>query len=164
MKMELDVELRDVPGQLSFVLDRVTEHGGNIESVVHHRQDARGEWVPVRIVFEVAPMRAHRLVEALKERVRVLSASGEKKGHPMAFLLVGHVFDNHIDDYLEGLYESGCRVHRVQAEVTGKSAPSAVFIDITGDDEAAVGRAVDTLERLSAERDILLVRGLPEVA
>lgn len=164
MKMELDVELRDVPGQLSHVLDRVTEYGGNIESVVHRRQDARGDWIPVRLVFEIVPARAHRLIEALKDKVRVLSAEGEAKGHALAVMLVGHVFDNRIDAFLDALDKSGCRVHRVQADVTSREQPSAVFIDMTAETEAASAAAIERLESLAEGTDVRIFRSLPEVA
>lgn len=164
MKMELEVELRDVPGQLSFVLDRVSEHGGNIDSVLHRRADARGEWVPVKLVLEIAPARAHRLVDALREKVRVLAASGEAKGLPMPLMLVGHVFDNRVDEFLEVLHASGCRIHRVQAEMTSKEAPSAVFIDLTADSDAGLQEALRQVEAMARERGLSLLRGLPEVA
>lgn len=163
MKMELEVELRDVPGQLSFVLDTVAEHGGNIESVIHKRADARGEWVPVNLHLEVAPARSHRLVDALREKVRVLSASGDTKGHPMALILVGHVFDNQLDDFLNVLYDAGCRVHRVQAEMSAREQPSAVFIDITADSEDGLVTGVAKLEALAAERGLTILRSLQEV-
>lgn len=163
MKMELEVELRDVPGQLSFVLDRISEHGGNVESVIHKRADARGEWVPVKVVLEIAPARSHRLVEALRAKVRVLAASGEAKGIPMPLTLIGHVFDNRVDEFLETLQGSGCRIHRVQAEMTSKEAPSAVFIDLTADSEAALDDAVAKVEAMAHDRGLSLLRGLPEV-
>jgi len=163
MKMELEVELRDVPGQLSFVLDRVSEHGGNIDSVIHRRADARGEWVPVKVVLEIAPARAHRLVEALKEKVRVLQAAGEAAGHPLVLMLVGHVFDNRFDEFLDLLARGGCQVHRVQAEMTNKERPSAVFIDLTGGRQEDTREVVRQVEAMAAERGLTVLRSLPEV-
>ncbi len=163
MKMELEVELRDVPGQLSFVLDTVAEHGGNIESVIHKRGDARGEWVPVTVHLDIAPARSHRLVDALRQKVRVLEASGATMGHPMALILVGHVFDNKVDDFLNLLSDEGCRVHRVQAETSARENPSAVFVDVTGDSDEKLRAAVHKLEGLAAERGIAVLRSLPEV-
>ncbi len=162
MKMKLEVELRDVPGQLSFVLDRVSEHGGNVESVIHKRAAMHGEWVPVTVHLDIAPPRAHRLIEALRAKVRVLSAGDEAKGVPMPIMLVGHVFQNHVEQFLDALFASGCRIHRVQADISSQEHPSAVFIDLTGDSLEQVKAAVATLDKMAAGKGIAVIRGLPE--
>jgi ACT domain-containing protein len=161
LRLELEVELRDTPGQLSLVLDQIGAHGGNVQSVVHRRGDARGEWVPVRVVLDIAPDRAVRLLDRLKRDVRILSAGGEAQGHPFPFMLVGHVFDNRLEDFLNALEAEACRVHRVQAETRGRAYPSAVFVDVTAPGADELRSAIVRLEAMARERDLLLLKGLP---
>jgi ACT domain-containing protein len=160
MRLELEVELRDVPGQLGFVLDQVATFGGNVESIVHRRADTRGEWVPVALTLDIAPARSHRLVEALSKKVRVLQAGGKAAGVPLVVMLVGHVFDNRVEDFLNTFSEQGCRVHRVQAEMRDREHPSAVFVDVTADDEKALERTMERVESLAQERGIQVLRSL----
>lgn len=160
MRLELEVELRDVPGQLGFVLDQVAAFGGNVESIVHRRMATKGEWVPVFLVLDIAPARSHRLVTALSEKVRVLQVGGKAAGVPMVMMLVGHVFDNQVEDFLNAFSEEGCRVHRVQAEMRDQSHPSAVFVDVTAQDEKALDRTVSRVQKMADERGIALIKSL----
>lgn len=160
MRLELEVELRDVPGQLGFVLDQVAAFGGNVESIVHRRMDARGEWVPVALTLDIPPARSHRLVSALSKKVRVLQAGGKAAGVPMVVMLVGHVFDNQVEDFLNAFSEEGCQVHRVQAEMRDREHPSAVFVDVTAEDEKALERTLSRVEGLAEKRKIRLIKSL----
>lgn len=160
MRLELEVELRDVPGQLGFVLDQVATFGGNVESIVHKRMDTRGEWVPVLLTLDIAPARSHRLIEGLSQKVRVLRAGGKAAGVPMVVMLVGHVFDSRVEDFLNAFSEEGCRVHRVQAEMRDREHPSAVFVDLTADNEKALERTMQRVEQMAEERGIRLIKSL----
>jgi len=51
MRVSLDLELKDIPGQLVRALEPVSQFGGNIVSVVHLRE-GKGKRVPVHLIIE----------------------------------------------------------------------------------------------------------------
>lgn len=162
MRLEVEAELRDVPGELTRVLDVVRDHGGNVHRVVHRRDEARGDRVPVEIALEIAPDAADRLVETLQDETRLLSSRGQALAHPFAFLLVGHVFEAGVRDVTDLLFERGCRVHAVEAAIRSRERPSAVLVDVSADDESTLEAALADVEGLAREHDLTVVRELPE--
>lgn len=158
--MKLEVELRDTPGELSRLLETVGRHGGNVEGVVHRRGDAHGEWVPVELNITIPHDVAERMVEELRDRVRVLTWEGRAASHPLAFLLVGHVFQANIAEVTDALFEAGCRVHEVQADIRDQDEVSAVYFDATARDEDARAMALERVGELAGAKDLVLVRDL----
>ncbi len=158
--MKLEVELRDTPGELGRLLETVANHGGNVEGVVHRRGEAHGEWVPVELNITIPPDGAERLVEDLRDSVRVLRWEGRTASHPLSFLLVGHVFQANIAEVTDALFEAGCRVHEVQADIRDRDDVSAVYLDATARDGAARAAALERVGELAREKDLELVRDL----
>jgi ACT domain-containing protein len=162
MRLEVEVELPDVPGELSRVLDVVRDHGGNVLRVVHRRDEARGDRVPVEVALEVAPEAADRLVDALADETQLLSSRGQALAHPFCFLLVGHVFEAGVRAVTDALFERGCRVHGVEAAIRSQDRPSAVLVDVSADDPATLEAALKDVEDLARDHDLTVLRELPE--
>src|SRR5689334_4136663 len=112
MKLDILVELRDSPGQLSATLGTISRFGGNVNSVLHEHGKKHGDFVPVRVVLEIPEEGREPLVQALKAECRVLSVSGIEKTIPFAFLLLGHVFESQIRDITDAVFASGAEVRR----------------------------------------------------
>lgn len=162
MRLEVEAELRDVPGELTRVLDVIRDHGGNVLRVVHRRDEARGDRVPVEIAVEIASEAGDPLVEALRDETQLLSSRGQALAHPFAFLLVGHVFEAGVRGVTDLLFERGCHVHAVEAAIRGRDRPSAVLVDVSADDEDTLTSALAAVEDLAREHDLTVIRELPE--
>ena len=56
MRLSMNLELQDIPGQLLLALQPLSENKANIISVVHHRENMtpRG-MIPVRLMVEIDP-------------------------------------------------------------------------------------------------------------
>ncbi|MCD6455910.1 MAG: hypothetical protein J7K81_03865, partial [Methanophagales archaeon] len=69
MKISMDIELTDIPGQLVLALKPVSDFGGNILSVLHQRDKKTPSGrIPVQLTLEIEEQGLDRLVERLKER------------------------------------------------------------------------------------------------
>ena len=81
MRLSMDLELQDVPGQLLLSLEPFKKYKGNIISVVHHRdrKTPRGT-VPVQIVFEIDPSNIDNVKKQLQENGIVVVRAGEEIG------------------------------------------------------------------------------------
>jgi len=93
MKISLDIELKDIPGQLVRALEPISELGGNIISVMHHHEKKTplGN-IPVQVVFEMDERNVDALVERLRERgVNVLRVGKERLKASKRVILIGHI-------------------------------------------------------------------------
>lgn len=147
MKLDVLIELRDSPGQLSAALATISRFGGNVVSVLHEHGKRKGDWVPVRIVLE-APKESHApLVKALSEESRLLSVSGAQTSIAYAFLLLGHVFESHVQDITDAVFAAGGEVRRFTSEIVARDQPSAALVEIAAPDrdtlDAARGRVIE---------------------
>lgn len=68
MKMDLVLELMDVPGQLVSVLDPISGLGANLVTVIHKR-DSKNEkgMIPVQLTLEGERDSLDRVIERFKE-------------------------------------------------------------------------------------------------
>ena len=67
MIVSMDLELMDIPGQLALALKPISEFGGNIRSVIHHREKMTPrKTLPVQITLEIDELRLHGLIDKLK--------------------------------------------------------------------------------------------------
>ena len=85
MKMDLVLELMDVPGQLVSVLDPISGLGANLVTVIHKR-DSKNEkgMIPVQLTLEGERDSLDRVIERFKDRksTRLNSSHREKSRMP----------------------------------------------------------------------------------
>lgn len=156
-RMELEVELRDSPGQLSGVLDTIGRYGGNIVTIVHDRSRMRNGRLPVLLVFEASEEGVSPMLEAIRRDYRVLRTSGAKDTHLGAFLLIGHVIQNDLKQVTEAVFQAGAEVRRVRADVSARDAPSSVMVDVAAASDGALRAALKRVREISGERGYTFV-------
>lgn len=164
MKLDIQLELKDAPGQLGSALAIVARYGGNIQGVQHLRASQKGEWVPVRLQLEIAEEAVEPLTHALREESRVLSVLGDVRSIPFAFLLLGHVFQSQLNDLTDAVFESGAEVRTVRAEISSRDKPSAVLVEIAAPSHEAVTAARGRVAKLAKDKGLTFVAALEESA
>ena len=161
MKLDILVELRDSPGQLSQTLATVSRFGGNVLSVLHEHGKRKGDWVPVRIVLEIAKEGQEPLVTALKAESRVISIGGATATLPFAFLLLGHVFESQVQEITDAVFAAGAEVRRFTAEIASREDPSAALVEVAAGTPEALAEARERVRAIVAAKGLLLVEALP---
>lgn len=162
MKLDLLLELRDSPGQLSQALATVSRFGGNVMSVLHEHGKRKGDWVPVRIVLEIPKEGQEPLVAALKAESRVLSVSGAAASLPFAFLLLGHVFESQVQEITDAVFAAGAEVRRFSAEIASREAPSAALVEIAAGTPEVLAAARSRVHEVAHAKGLLVVEALPQ--
>ncbi|MCX6694990.1 MAG: ACT domain-containing protein [Candidatus Altiarchaeota archaeon] len=156
MKVDLSLALKDVPGMLVKALQPISDHGGNILSVLHSRGGGR---VEVNIVFKV---RDESMLEEIlkglgKEKIPVVSAEVEGrryyKKQSLSFILIGHVIDKDIQDTIDQVNEIG-NVSDVDVRMPDPEEKSSVLLSVDVDEKkmASLLRRVDEVLRQSWRR------------
>ena len=58
MRVNVDIQLKDVPGQLIAALEPISKNDGNIRSVVHRHDKVSGGKISINLTFEVGNQKA----------------------------------------------------------------------------------------------------------
>ena len=96
MRLSMDLELQDIPGQLLLALQPFKDNKANIISVVHHRErkTPRG-MIPVRFVVEMDRSKLDTVKSQLKNSgISVVRAGEERFIEAISVVLVGHILDS----------------------------------------------------------------------
>ena len=162
VKVEVELELQDRPGQLVGVLESIARFGGNITSVYHHRERKRGEAVPVSISFDVAETKMARMIVSTIRKLgfTVVRAGIERKAFDATIILVGHVFATNITDTIERIMSTKAVVNKVNARIKSLQEVSSVKFTIQANSRQVLERAINTTKTICQEKDLRLIRSL----
>ena len=160
MKLDILVELRDSPGQLSNALGTISRFGGNVQSVLHEHGKKKGDWVPVRVVLDVPKENVDALVAGLKEECRVISVGGAVASLPFAFLLLGHVFESQVQEVTDAIFAAGAEVRRFSAEIASRESPSAALVEIAANSPDALREARERVSQIARAKGLTYVEAL----
>lgn len=160
MKLDVSLELRDSPGQLSAALATISRFGGNVQSVLHEHGKKKGDWVPVRVVLDVPKENVDALLSGLKEEHRVIGVSGGMASVPFAFLLLGHVFESHVNEITDAIFAAGAEVRTFKAEIEARESPSAALVEIAANSHAALMEARSRVAAMARAKGLTYVEAL----
>ena len=160
MKLDVSLELRDSPGQLSAALATIGRFGGNVQSVLHEHGRKKGDWVPVRIVLDVPKENSEALLTGLKEEHRVISVAGAMASLPFAFLLLGHVFESHVHEITDAIFSAGAEVRTFKAEIETRESPSAALVEIAAHSPASLKEARERVAAMAKAKGLVYVEAL----
>ena len=152
MKMDLVLELMDVPGQLVSVLDPISGLGANLVTVIHKR-DSKNEkgMIPVQLTLEGERDSLDRVIERFKELgVSIIAMDGVVKKE------IGHIVDNDIRDTMDKINSlDGVYVVGFDIKLDGESKSSALINIET--DFGMKEFIFDKIGKIAAEKDLLMI-------
>ncbi|MHC1631986.1 MAG: amino acid-binding protein [Methanotrichaceae archaeon] len=160
MRLSMDLELPDIPGQLMLALESFKKYNGNIISVVHHRdrKTPRGT-ILVQIVFEIKRSKIESVTKSLQDNGIIVVRAGEDRFvETVSVLLVGHVVHTGLDDTINQVDATGfAEVEDLCLKMPGIDEPSSAYIKIraTGKDE--IETALSILRKASAQKKLLMI-------
>ena len=115
MRINLVLELLDVPGQLVSVLEPISGLGANLVTVIHKR-DLKNEHgtVPVQLTLEGELENLNNVIERFEQLgVTIVEIDGVVKKEKLSTILIGHIVDEDVRDTtdrinaLDGVYVAG---------------------------------------------------------
>lgn len=164
MKVTMDIELRDEPGQLILALEPVSRNKANLISVFHYHKlntstkTGSGK-VQVQLVLDAKSPVIEKIKEDMeKTGIRILRIGEEKYRETMTVVMIGHVVNTDIRDTISRIDETGI------AEVTDMSLsmpeinePTSAAITINAIGKAELKTTIELLKEITQEKDLLLV-------
>jgi len=152
MRIAATLELQDRPGHLLAALAPLSSLGGNIISIVHHRDQrtSRGN-IPVQIVFEIDENKRKLLIDELEKGGIIIASIDETLLiERESVILIGHIIHTDIRDTIDCIDRTGF------AEVTIDGESSAhILVEAVGKSELA--SAIQILKEVADQKNLLVI-------
>lgn len=147
MRLNLVLELLDVPGQLLDALNPIGRLGANIVAVIHQRdvKTERGT-IPVQLTIEGDKETLDKVLEALEESgIQIIQVDGVLRKERVTTILIGNIVDQDVKDTVDILNQlEGVMVADLDLKMSDNPEQSASKIII----EAEYGRKEDVTGKL----------------
>jgi len=144
MRITLDLEIKDVPGELVKVLHPISDHGGNIISIVHTRDrySPRGR-IPVKITFEIERKLLERVMQDLKaQEIEIIRVGEQRLLEKKTVLLIGHIVHTDLSDTIDRIDSTGfAEVVDLQLTMPDLNYPSAALLTVSATGKKEMRRA-----------------------
>ncbi|KAF5431655.1 ACT domain-containing protein [Candidatus Methanophagaceae archaeon] len=163
MKVSMSIELKDIPGQLVLALQPISDFGGNIRSVVHHRDKKTPSGrIPLQLVLEIEDRNLSVLVERLKERgVNVVRIGEERLMDSMVVLLIGHIVHSDIRETIDSIDSTGfAEVVELSLSMPGVDLKSSASVTISAVGTEELKDALAILEAAAEKKGIMVIASI----
>jgi ACT domain-containing protein len=164
MRISLDLQLKDVPGQLVKALVPISSFGGNIVSVVHMREKGpKGERVPVHVILEMDNSgRLEKMLNALEDRDIWVSKVGEvRKKEGITVILIGHIVDTDVRDTIDKINAiRGAMVADLALAMPHPEKETSARMDIDVADSEIGKKVLERLDEIAKDKDLVVVKSL----
>lgn len=102
MKINADIYVKDVPGQLVSSLEPISAMDGNIVGVVHNREQLISGRIIVNVTFNIEPDNLELLKKEWKSRDVIVAKMGEAvEVFSMDYMLIGNLTASYIESVIE---------------------------------------------------------------
>ncbi|MBR3140195.1 MAG: amino acid-binding protein [Methanobrevibacter sp.] len=158
MRIDLVIELLDVPGTLVSVLEPISGLGANLVTVIHKRDYKNDNgMVPVQLTLEGEQDDLNSVVKRYDELgFSIIEMNGEIRKEKISTILHGHIVDKDLRDTMDRINElEGILIVGFDIRLDGE-AKSTALINI----EADLGKKqilFDRIEEIAQEKDLLMI-------
>ncbi|MFZ2070317.1 MAG: amino acid-binding protein [Halobacteriota archaeon] len=163
MKISMSIELKDIPGQLVIALQPISDLGGNIRSVVHHRDKKTPSGrIPLQLVLEIEEQSLDILVERLKERgVNVVRIGEERLNDSMIVLLIGHIVHSDIRKLIDSIDSTGfAEVVELSLSMPNVERKSSASVTLSAIGKEELKKALNILKETAKKKDIMVISSI----
>lgn len=160
MKISMDIELEDIPGQLVHALEPVSDFGGNILSVLHQRDKKTPSGrIPVQLVVEIEEQKLDKLVDRLKGKgMNVVRIGKERLKESMVVLLIGHIVHSDIRETIDSIDSTGfAEVVKLSLSMPAVDKKSSASLTLSAIGEDELNEALTILEEATNKKDIMVI-------
>jgi len=130
MRVNVDIQLKDIPGQLIGALEPISKNDGNIRSVVHRHDKVSGGKISINLTFEVGNQKAldNILAEWKGKEVDVMKIDHLFETFRLDYVVVGELPPAEVRKIIEGIQAIGdVESIDVRYSVSGSKEKAALF-------------------------------------
>jgi len=158
MRMNLVLELLDVPGQLVKVLEPISGLGANLVTVIHKRdyKNDNGK-VPVQLTLEGEQEDLQNVIKRFEDLgFSIIEMDGVVKKEKISTILFGHIVDQDLKDTMDKINElGGISIVAFDIKLNGEEKSTALITI-----EADVGKkqiVFDKIAEVAEEKNLLVI-------
>jgi ACT domain-containing protein len=155
----MDLELKDIPGQLVNALVPISDAGGNIVSVVHHhaKRTPRGT-IPIQVTFDYEGS-LDALKFSLESRdIKIARVNEAKLLEHRTVLIVGHIIHSDIRDTIDQIDKTGyAEVVDLAMSMPGINLKSSARIGISAEGKDEARKAMNLMREIARKKDLLVI-------
>ena len=158
MRMNLILEILDVPGQLVSILNPIGELGANVVTIVHKREISASEGkAAIEIALEGERGNLQAVVDKFKEMgVHLLEVDDTIRKDKLSTILYGHIIDTDLRDTVDKINAvDGLVVSDLQLKLDGELKSTALLtieLDL-GKRDIAYNKVME----IAKEKDFLVI-------
>ena len=158
MRMNLILEVLDVPGQLVSILNPISELGANVVTIVHKREiKAEESKAAIQIALEGERENLQAVIDKFKEMgVPLIEVDDSVKKEKLSTILYGHIIDTDLRDTVDKINAvEGLVVSDLQLKLDGELKSTALLtieLDL-GKRDIAYNKVME----IAKEKDFLVI-------
>ncbi|NLI73439.1 MAG: hypothetical protein GX369_01515 [Euryarchaeota archaeon] len=163
MKVNVDLSLMDMPGQLIRALEPISANNGNVIGVIHDHEAIVGGRITVNVTFEVhSDLALENILATWKENdVIMIKMDAVFESYPLQYLLVGDISSKEIESLTHGM-ESMEGLASMDIRITGSLTSGSRAAMVTG--RVTRHGSLETVEQFFRQHadngGYMLIRGL----
>ncbi|WP_458404099.1 amino acid-binding protein [Methanobrevibacter sp.] len=158
MRMNLVLELLDVPGQLVSVLDPIGTLGANLVTVIHKRELKNEQgMVPVHITIEGERENLFNVIEKFDELgISIVEMDGVVKKEMISTILYGHIVDQDLRNTMDRINAlKGVVIVGFDLKLDGEKESTAL---ITIETDYGIKQSVfEKIKEIAEEKQLLMI-------
>ncbi|MDR3292320.1 MAG: amino acid-binding protein [Methanobrevibacter sp.] len=158
MRVDLILELLDIPGQLVNILSPISGFGANLVTVIHRRDDKNDDgMIPVQITLEGEQESLIQCIDKLKEmKVTILEINGVVSKEKIRTILIGHVIDTDIRNTLDRINKlKEAFIVNLEIKLSDENESSAMLVIET--DYGMKDIVFSKIQEIANEKSLLVV-------
>ena len=158
MRMNLILEILDIPGQLVSILNPIGELGANVVTIVHKREIKAEEGkAAIEIAIEGERENLQAVVDTFKEmNIALIEVDDIIKKEKLSAILYGHIIDRDLRDTVDKINAvDGLVVSDLQLKLDGELKSTALLtieVDL-GKRDIAYNKVME----IAREKDFLVI-------
>ena len=158
MKMNLVLELLDVPGQLVSVLEPISTLGANLVTVIHKRElKNESGMVPVHLTIEGERENLFNVIQKFDDLgFSIVEMDGVVKKEMVSTILYGHIVDRDVRDTMDRINAlKGVSVAGFDIKLDGEKESTALVTVET--DYGKKQFVFDKIKEIAEEKDLVMI-------
>ena len=164
MKINADIYVKDVPGQLVASLEPISTYDGNIIGVVHNREQVISGRILVNIVFDMDKPNLEKLKKEWRAKdVIIVKMDEDTESYSMDYMLVGNLTTSSIEALMVKASED-IDLQSIEVGYSAKSGRSSrtAMISVSVSTKEDLQKLNDFLSEEAEKSNLTYITGVDE--